>query len=803
MNDLKFAFRALRKSPGFAVISILTLALGIGLNTSMFSLMNLLLLQPLPYPNRDQLVRVYRTTAQSQTMNHAAADWIDIDREGGKFMDPAAFRLWGFTLKRSNQPAVNLNGLRVSGGFFRILGLQPELGRIFTAEEDHPGNHVVILSHNAWQTHFGGDRSIVGQTVRVDDEPTVVVGVMPEKFSSIFLWGPGDAFRPLALTQDERTNRNDGGYQIIARRLPGISLDQANARLSALAEWLDRSRPHGNSQDGLRAVSLQSSVLDPTTARVTFLLLGLSGFVLLIVCANLANLQLSRAMARKQEYAICAALGASRSRLLRPLLAESLLLSLAGGAGGLIVALWSNDWLSSRLSANGFVVFKLALDWRVMAFALVVSVFTGLVFGIVPAWMMSRVRFNDALKSGARGSTGDPAQHRFRHALIVGQFSLALTLLAGAGLFVQGIGGMLARDLGWDTRDLLQCILNLPETRYASPAQTYSFYTRLRDRIAAIPGVENVAIGWTVPVFQFLNSQSFVVEGREAPPPGHEPIAFENGVMPSYFDTLKIRLTAGRNFTDSDGPSATPVAIIDESMARALFPNQSPLGRRIGGLDPAHRAWLQIVGVMPDQQTAIGIAPPATRFEVFLPLAQETWNYVTVAVRSPNPGNLSEPLRRAIADLDPDIPVQQLSTVKQMIGLGSSGLNMVSTILVAFAFLGLFLSALGLYGVIERLVWQRTPEIGLRLALGAQAGNVLWLVMGSGLRLIVAGTIFGLLGSYGLAWMLAKIAPAFSMHSPLAMIVAILLLTAVALLACWLPARRATKVDPLVALRGE
>ncbi len=803
MNDFKFAFRGLLKSPGFALIAIVTLALGIGLNTSMFSLMNLILLRPLPYPDRNHLVRVYRTTPQSQIAAHAAPDLVDLVRESKDFVDLAGFRLWGYTLKQADRPAINLNAVRVSASFFPVIGMQPELGRFFTADEDRPGNHVVMLSHKTWQTQFGGDPTAIGRTVRIDGEPTVVIGVMPAAFDSVFLWGPGDAFRPLALTDTERTNRDDASLQIVGRLRAELPLAQVNARLATLAQRLAPSRPKANSEDGLRAVTLQSSVSNATTTQILVLLLGLAGFVLLIACANLANLQLSRAASRTQEFAIRAALGASRRRLLRPLLAESLLLALAGGAAGILVAQWSDAWLSSRLSANGFVTFTLELDWRVLAFALVISVLTGLVFGIVPAWLMSRVRVNDSLKSGGRGTTGDRAQHRFRHSLIVAQFALALTLLAGAGFFIRGIDGMLAREIGWRTDGLLQCVLSPPQARYATPEQTYSFYARLEERLAALPGAERVAVGWTIPVFNFLATRSYVIEGREPPPAGHEPTAFLNGITPSYFDTLGAKLVSGRNFTDADGLKAPRVAIINEALARALFPHEDPLGRRIGGLDPANRGWMQIVGVVADQKFAIGLIPPSTRFQVYCPLAQDTWNYVTVVVRSSVPETLAEPMRRIIGEMDADLPIQTLGTVQQLIALGSSGLSLVTTIMVAFAILGLFLSALGIYGVIARLVLQRTPELGVRLALGAQPGGVVWLILRSGVRLTLLGAGFGLLGAFGLSRVLAAIAPEFPGQGFLAVGLVTLLLVAVALLACWLPARRATRIDPVQALRAE
>jgi predicted permease len=803
MNDFKFALRSLLKSPGFTIVSVLTLAVGIGMNASMFSLVNMLLFQPVPYSDNEHLVRIYRTTPQSQKLDHSAADAVEISRECQGFLDVAAYRFWGYTLKQPDRAAVNLNALRVSASFFPVLGMKPELGRFFTLDEDRPGSSVILLSHATWQAQFGGDPAVVGQTVSIDGQATVVVGVMPEAFSSLAIWGPAEAFRPLAFTETERLVKNDRQIQLIGRYHSELSLAQLNARLAAVGDRLGRDRPPGSSKDGLRASTLQADLLGSQGAKMTWMLVGLSGFVLLIVCANLANLQLSRAMARAQEFAICSALGATRVRLLLPLLSESLLLSMAGGVCGILVALWTNDWMSSRISASGLATFKVAIDWHVLGFALAVSVAAGLVFGIVPAWLMSRTNVNTTLKSGGRGSTGDPAQHFFRNALIMGQFSLALVLLAGVGFFIEGMSGTLKRNLGWDSGRLVQCVLNLPQTRYSTPAKTYAFYQRAQERLAALPGVEGSAVGWSIPTFQFLTSRNVVLEGKAAPPAGHEPSAFMNGVTPSYLDAMGIRLVAGRNFTEADRVDTTPVAIIDESMAKALFPGRSPLGLRISGVRADSNGWAQIVGVIPDQELAIGLAAPATRFQVLLPLSQEVWNYVTIIVRARQPEQFVEPMRRVITDLDPGIPIQQLGTVERLIS-SVSGFSMTVTVLVAFAILGLFLSAVGLYGVIARLVVQRTPEIGIRLALGAPPGEPVWLVLRSGIRLMAIGTCAGLLGCYGIGKLLNAMMPSGRTGNSMAILLsATLLLFAVALLACWLPARRAARVDPLVALRSE
>jgi len=808
-SDLKFAFRQLAKSRGFTFISVLTLALGIGLNTSMFSLMNTLILQPLPYPDRDQLVRLYSTTPQSQTAEHSIPEYEELARGTKDFVELAAFRNWGYNLAHEGKPAVSLSGLRVSAGFFPLLGQQPELGRVFAPDEDQPGNHVAIISHGTWQAQFGGDPAIIGKNVRLDGESTTIVGVMPPSFSSVFLWGPGDIFRPMGLTEVERTNRTYRELAIIGRYHGVASLEQFNTRLTTLAARLAPLRNEANRNDGLRAVTLQSLVQNRNTLTLSVLMLGLAGFVLLIACANLANLLLARAVARAHEFAVRAALGASRARLLRPLLGESLLLSIGGGLMGILVASWANDWMSSRLSENGFVRFTLSLDWRVIAFASAVSLLTGLLFGLMPAWLMSRVDVNDALKAGGRSRMGDRAQHRFRHTLIVAQFALALVLLAGAGFFVRGVDRMLKRNVDWDTQSIVMAVYNLPAAKYPGQDQLYSFHSRLQQRLAALPGAEQVTVAWTLPIFQYLTNRNFIVEGREAPPAGHEPLAGVNAVMPSYLDTIGARLIAGRNFTAADNAQAPAVVLINESMAKALFPNENPLGRRLGNLDPAKRDWAEIVGVISDQGFAVSFGTPPTQSVVLKPLAQETWNYVTVAIRSSAPATLAPALRKTVEEMEPDLPLQQFGTVQQVVKQFTSSTSMMGTVLVAFALLGLFLAAIGLYAVIANLVVQRSQEIGVRMALGAQARDVLWLVLGSGLRLTALGTGIGLLGAYGVARVLALAAPAMAAGShaggdvPLVLFAVLGLLLTVATVACWLPARRATKVDPMTALRTE
>ena len=803
MNDFRFALRQLAKSPGFTGIAILTLALGIGLNTSMFGLLNLLVLRPLPFPERDQLVRIYRTTPQSQTAPHYYPDFLDLAPEVSSFGDLAAFRFWNYALAAEGRPAVNLNGYRVSPNLFATLGVQPAVGRFFTVDEDRPGNHVMVLGYATWQAQFGGDPAVVGRTVTLDNESTTIIGVAPASIGPASILAPGDVFRPLALTDAEKRSYGSSETQLLARMDAGITLEQFNTRLQTIAAHLRSLRPKEHGNDGLRAVTLQSSTRNPTTVGATVMMLALAGFVLLIACGNLANLQLARALSRSHEHAIRAALGASRSRLLRAPLAESMLLAFGGGALGVLIAVWTNEWLSSQLAANGFVNTTLTLDWQVLVFALALSLLTGVVFGLAPAWLISRTRVNETLKVGTRGSTGDRVQHRLRHSLIVLQFANALVLLAGAGFVIAGVDKLLSIDPGWNHHSLARCVLTLPQAKYATPQQSYSFYTRLEERLAALPGAEHVTVAWTLPFFGYLSNRAILVEGRERPQSGQEPTAGVNGVEPSYLDTLQIKLISGRNFTDADTFTSAPVAIINASLARTLFPDGNAVGQHISVSDPKNPVWAEVVGVMPDFKMALaGLVGPIP-FQVLRPLAQEPWNYVTVAVRTERAELMVQSMGQAIAALDPNLAVQQLDTIDQAIAGAFGSFSMIKTVLICFAGLGLFLAALGLYGVIARLVAQRTPEIGIRMALGAQQSDVTWLILGSGLRLIFYGAAIGIIGSIGLYFILSRWSQAPSINVPavFAVITAILLL--VGLVACWLPARRATKIDPIVALRAE
>lgn len=802
MNEIRFALRQLAKSPGYSFVMMATLALGIGLNTSMFSIMNTLLLRPLPYPEKDNLVRIYRTTKQEPRAGHSPAAFLDLRRETADFAKLIAFRQWGYTLTQPGRSAENLNGLRVTPDFFNVLGMQPALGRAFTADEDHPGNQVMILSHKAWLAHFGGDPAIVGQTVSVDSQPVTIIGVLPEEFANLFLWGPGDVFRPMGFNETEKASRDEHSLQVITRLERGLTLDQLNTRLVSVAAHLAPTRPRDQSEDSLRGIPLQDTLMPPGTAAAPFFLLALAGIVLLIICDNLASLQLARAMARTREFAIRAALGASRSHLVKPLLVESLLLAVGGGLLGILVAFWGNAWIANTLSATFPVEFEINIDGRVLGFAVFISLLTGVVFGLAPAWLSARVNVNDTLKSGARGATGDRSHHRFRNLLIIFQLAAVLVQLSCTGFFIRAMQMMQQRDIGWETKGLTQCILNLPATRYVTAEQTLGFYSDLEQRLRALPGVENVAIGWTAPLYQLLATRTYVVEGREPPPPGQEPSAFLNAVSPTFLETLRIRLLAGRQFTDADRAGSTPVIMINESMAKAMFPDQDPIGQRLRSGTGEASTVAEIVGVFKDIGLAGNPAPQPLPYQVFKPIAQEPWNYFTVVVQA-GETPMTESLRRTVGEVDPNVPVQMLNTMTELARTSTRAVELLTTVFVGFSALSLLLAAMGLYGVIARLVTQRTAEIGVRLALGAQLKDILRLIMGAGVRLSLIGAGLGvfisILVNLGMGLVFTGRASVDIVMLPLMTTTLVI----VALLASYLPARRATKIDPMSALRAD
>lgn len=792
LQDLRYGARQLRKNPGFTAVAIFTLALGIGVNTSMFGALQALLARPLPYPRPEGLVQVFQTSPQSRwAPHHSTPNFLDYQRNGG-FESLAAINSTYVSLAEPGLPAERVSGLQVSAELFPLLGIQPALGRFFTADEDRPGgSQVVILDHGFWRRRFAEDTNIIGRVIRLDGESVTVVGVMPEQFHDFMLMGNACLWRPIAFTEAQRQERGNHFLKCIARIKTGLSLKQAQAATDILASRQRQEYPE-NSAEGLRLVPLAESTLPPVARKLVWWIMALAGFVLLIACANLANLQFARTALRGREFAVRAALGAPRGRLLSQLLVESLLLALLGGLLGLLLAQWGNELLQRQFVVDGEAALRLPLNLGMFVFALAAATVSGLAFGLVPAWLASRTVVNDALKQGSRGTTSDPTQHRLQHSLIIAEVALAMVLLAGAGLVVNGLRGFAAMEPGWRVGGMTLGYLTLPERKYGTGDSLRAFVDRLEEKLAALPGVERVAVGWTLPVRQFNVRSSFNINGRPETPKTAPQECFVNGITPGYFQTLGMRLLAGRDFTPADTTHRPSVVIINEAMARAFWPAQSPLGERINGAE--------IVGVVGNVRFPANPGEPATRWQTYRPFAQEPRGWMTVALRGEVP---VETFRRAVAEVDPDQPVGQPGPARADVGRSLDNWAVGGRLLTVFALLGLFLASLGIYGVISGFVVRRTGEIGVRMALGAQLWDVLWLVVGKGLRLSLVGTAVGLLGAFGLARLLASVLPELPASDPWGLLLVAALLLAITLLACWLPARRAARVNPVVALRAE
>ena len=801
-QDLRYGLRAMVKNPGYTAIVVLTLALGIGANTAMFSVLNTYLFRALPYPESDRLVRVFRTSPHSQSWPHSPGNFFDHNEKNEVFDFMAAYNGIGPNFADPGEPAERLNGYAITSDFFYALGVQPAIGRVFSSEEHEQGaDRVAILSNRFWVTRYGADPNVLGRTMRLDGQDVTIVGVMPDGFDHPLLWGQIDIWRPLAFTPEGRRGRGSNYLRSLGRLKPGVSIDQAQEAMVVLAANLASEHPE-NTGESLRLEPLSRSMSDTVARKVMWFTFALSGFVLLIACANLANLQLVRTAARAREYAVRAALGAGRIRLLRQSLTESLAVSLIGGALSLVLALLAVEFISRRLFAD-LPGARVTLDLRVFGFTLLCSLLTGLLFGTVPAWLASRADVNQALRQNARGSTAGRTHHRWRHALIIGEVAFALVLLAGAGLFLLGLQRFIHLDPGWRVDGLLAAQISLQGSAYATPAQRITFVQRFEERLRELPGVQRVAISGSQAAWGFNSSGSFRVEGEPEPQPGQWPEVFFEPVTTQYFETLEAHLLEGRAFTSADTADSTAVVIINETMAKRFWPGESAVGKRIGrpGQDPR---WMQIVGVVKDIDFPANLGEPYTRFQAFRPHPQSPWGWMTITMRTTaSPEAMANSLRAAAADIDPTQPIHRVRTVRNLVEQGLGNISLLGILLGAFAALGLTLSAIGIFGVTSYSVVQRTGEIGIRMALGAKRSDVLWLVLGKGTKVILTGTVLGVIGAYGVTTLLTTLIPELPTRDLTALAIFTLALIAVALVACYLPARRATKVDPMVALRYE
>jgi putative ABC transport system permease protein len=802
LQDIRYAVRMLLKHKGFTAVATLTLALGLGANTAMFSVLNTFLFRSLPYPQSSQLVRVFRTSPHSRSWPHSVANFQDQREKNTVFEKMAAYNFVSRNMVEQGQMAERLLGLSGTADFFPSLSVTPARGRVFSPEEFEPGaDNVIVLTDRFWTRRFGSDPNVVGRTVQLDGKTVMIVGIMPPGFDHPILWGPVDFFQPLAFTAEQKKNRDNNFLSSFARLKPGVSIEQAQQSLVTLAANIGKENS-ANSGDSVRVEPLQRSMSDEIGRKVMWFTFGLAGFVLLIACANLANLQLVRTASRSRELAVRAALGAGRLRLMGQSLTESLVVALIGGTLSLALALWGVKFISKSLFAN-LPGADVSLDFKVFAFALLCSLLTGVLFGTVPALFASRADINQALRESSRGSTASRSQHRLRHSLIIGEVAFAMVLLSAAGLFLRGLQRFMNSDPGWRVDGLVTAQVSLRGEKYANDSQRVAFLSELENRLQNLPDVQQVAIGSSQPVFGFNSSSSFVVEGQPEPPPDQFPEMFFEPASNHYFDAYGVSLLRGRAFNNTDLADGTKVLIVNNTMARQFWPNEDPIGKRVSK-SGAKKEWYEVVGVVNNMAFPGELGDPYTRYQAFIPLTQSAPSYLTIALRTATtPETLSRNLQRVVAELDPSLPVYRVRTARTAINQGLGYISLLGNLLGAFAMLGLVLAAIGIYGVISYTVVQRTGEFGIRLALGAQGRDVLLLVLGKGTLLIFTGIVLGVAGAYAVGKLLIAAIPSLPTRDPIAVAITSSVLVAVALVACYLPARRATKVDPLVALRDE
>ena len=805
LPSLRFASRSLLRSPGFTLLAVITLGLGIGANTAMFSVLNSILIKPLPYPQSEELDRIDRATPQNPVGRVSPADFLDLQREMQAYGEVAAYSLGDTSLSEPGQPAEMVRAMRATTNLFSVLRVQPQLGRDFLPKEDVPGNdRVVILSQRCWKNRFGSRSDVIGRTIRVDGEPHEIIGVLPAWLNDWRHFGPFDFFRPLALDQQKAADRRTTMLRLIGRRASDRPPTETAAFIANFGGRLAADFPEVNAESTWRPVSLNSTVMGRDGRAMMAMLIGLSGFVLLIGCSNLANLLLARTMARAREFAVRAAIGASRMNLLRPLIAESLLLALAGGVCAIVVAQWITDWLSFRSIGENGDGLVFALDWRVFGWAFGAALFTAVAFGLAPALFALRLKVNETLKSGARGMTGGLGHQRFRHGLIVGQFALAMILLTGAALYMRGLDDLNNTRAGWQSDRLLTGTVVLPAATDGDPDKINTFHRLTLERLEAVPGVASASISSFTPFFNWADVRKYLVEGRELPQPGREPAAVVNSISPDYFDTYSSRLLSGRAFTERDTLVSPKVFIISQAMAKALFGNENPIGRRMAQTGLGTAQWGEIVGVAADIKSIMPDPGPVT-LQLYQPMAQDPRPYNEIAVRTSGvlPSTLVQAVRSVMAELDHDLPVRQLQPADATIERANYQSAVLRDILTAFAILGLALASLGIYGVIARTMAQRTGEFAIRFALGACVRDISHIVLTSGVKLALIGSVIGLFGAIAVARFLAADSPSMRFDNPLIFLGTALLLMAVALIASWLPARRAARINPIEALRAE
>jgi putative ABC transport system permease protein len=807
-QDLRYGWRALRKQPGFTLIAVLTLSLGIGANTAIFSVVSTVLLRPLPFANQEQLVALWKRDTASNTpfVELAYAEVRDWGQQAqslaGVAVLPATVYGYGYVLTERGE-AVQLESAKVSGHFFSVLGAQAALGRVLSESDDQVnGPKVVVLSDQLWRERFNADPKVIGQSIRLSAENFTVVGVMPAKFQfpkGVDLWLPFKTVVPARSTESYGARF----LTAVGRLKPGVPLQQAEAELDAIVARIAAAHPETNAQGQRIVITPLAAHLFGDARPALWLLLAATGMLLLIAVANIANLSLARLTARRRDFAVRAALGAGRLRLVRQLLTESFLLALAGGSGGVLLAYWLVKLLVRVAPADIPRIEDVRLNFTALLFSLAVSLLTAVVCGLAPALTAARLNLNQILSAGGSKMSGERSGTRIRRTLVVAQVAVTVVLLVGATLILRSFVNLSRLDLGFDPANVLTMQLRLTGAKYAQPTVRREFFRQLIERLEAQPGVAAASavlirpleghVGWDVP---------FALEGQSETDMKKNPVPNFQAITPHYFRTIKLPLKAGREFRDFDTEQAQPVAIISERMAQRMFGvDTDPLGKRLR-LDLRGEQLRTVVGVVSDTRYR---ALPDTRFDLYIPFAQWGPGFVNhFAVRTKgDPRTLLQTVRNEVAALDATQAISRVATLDEMVATHLAQPRFSAVLLNWLAGLALLLAAVGIYGTMAYAVAQRTNELGLRIALGAQTRDILKLVIGQGMALTMLGVGLGLLAALGLTRLLANLLFGVSATDPLTFAGIALLLTAVALLACYLPARRATRVDPLIALRHE
>jgi len=806
-KDIRYGVRSLLKHPGFAAIVVVTLAVGIGASSAIFSVVNTVLLRPLPYAQAERIVAIQALTADGERVQVTPADFLDWRAQNTVFEQLAAILTRPANLALADQ-AERIDLAMTSANFFSVFGTMPERGRFFIPSDEQAGHApVVVVSHSLWQRRFNGDNSLVGKPITLDGASYTVVGIAPAGFqypNKTDLWVPPFRLAPVMNERMDPTQvRGFGMLAAVALRKPGVPLTQAASEMETITARLRQQYPETNNRRLFRVVSLHTHLIGET-GTMLLLLFGAVSFVLLIACANVANLLLASAATRQKEMAIRTALGASRLRVIRQLLTESLMLAFAGGAMGLLLAIWGVALITKLLPHDFPRLAEINLDWRVLGFTLVASVLTGILFGLAPALQISKTDVQESLKESGRGASSSRRHNRLRNLLIVGEVALSVVLLVGAGLLFRSFLQLEAVHTGFTSQQVLTVQLSPAGSNYRRDADYMAFYSQTMQRVSAIPGVESVGAINTLPLDKGPTA-GFRIEGRPPLTIDKWPGGNYRTVSADYFRAMNIPLVQGRAFNERDTENAPLVIIVNQALAARDFPNEDPVGKRInlGNMDPKGQpVWWEIVGVAANVRS-LELREEATP-EFYLSALQDTFRNMFVVVRtSVEPTSVAASVRRAAAEVDRTAAVSDIKTMEHIVNDAVTQPRFNLFLLGLFSGIALLLSAAGIYGVTAYSVTQRTHEFGIRMALGAQVSDVLKMILRQGMLLIAAGIAVGLVASIALTRLLRTLLFGVTVTDPLTFVAITLLLTLVALLACYIPARRATKVDPLVALRYE